>query len=539
MKEIRTCCSLLLACCLIAVPLGAASAALADYDYTGDFAGGLAAVCRDGLWGAVDETGTVAVPIEYESREDLPIELPGPDPAPSLYSEGLAPTHDLDTGLYGYTDQDGRVVIEPRYQYAAPFHNGFARVMRGGLWGFVDARGCEVIPPVYLYARDFDDVGAWVQTGEGRELIALSYARQCAAAFQPDGSLYAFPSPSQLLLNGRAVTLESYEIGGSNYVGLRDAAALLSTAGKGFSVGWDAAAQAVTVTTGGAYTPVGGELAAGERRSPLAVVSDVSVRWDGRDMALAVYEIEGRSFVRLRDLAALLDIAVGWDGGRQLVALDTAQPYEGMQPWEKPPAWRLPHGSFDLSRLLDGNPAGQVRFLYSTAEFVSSEMPSGIYGVGVLDPAAVYDPSRSWEEHLAAMTAVAEEAFGLSIGEDGVLRDAGGDPCFTVFHDGSRLGITIGAWRHSVSAPSDGAVYQNAALELLQYLSGSDAVGAALWSLVDALQLDAEGSTGDFGFTGHEGSPQAGVLIHDSGARVQYDMQVDGEITFWFDPAAD
>ena len=52
--------------------------------------------------------------------------------------------------------------------------------------------------------------------------------------------------------------------------------------------------------------------------------------------------------------------------------------------------------------------------------------------------------------------------------------------------------------------------------------------------MVDALQLDAGGSTGDFGFTGHEGSPQAGVLIHDTGARVQYDMQVDGEITFWF-----
>ena len=62
-------------------------------------------------------------------------------------------------------DQDGHVIVEPRYDYAAPFHNGFARVMRDGLWGFVDARGCEVIPPVYLYARDFDAVGAWVQTG--------------------------------------------------------------------------------------------------------------------------------------------------------------------------------------------------------------------------------------------------------------------------------------------------------------------------------------------------------------------------------------
>lgn len=531
MKKIRILLSLLLVSCLFAAPLSAASA---DYDYTGDFSGGLAAVCRDGLWGAVDETGAVAVPLEYTSLSDLPVELPDPDTAAPLYSEGLAPTHDFDTGLYGYTDQDGRVVIEPRYQYAAPFHNGFARVMRGGLWGFVDARGCEVIPPMYLYARDFDEVGAWVQTGSGRVLISLDYAKQCAAAYQDTGSLYAFPSPSQLLLNGRSVTLESYEIGGSNYVGLRDAAALLSTVGKGFAVGWNAAAQAVTVTTGGAYTPVGGELTSGERRSRLAIVSDVSLLWDGRDMAMPVYEIDSRSFVRLRDLAALLDISLGWDSERQLVTLDTTQPYEGDRPWEKLPEWQLPHGSFDLSRLLDGNPAGQVHFLYSTVEFYTSEAPDGIYGVGVLDPTAVYDASRTWDEHLAAMNAIVAGAFDLSLDESGALREADGSPCFTVLHDGDRLGITISAWRHSASASSDGAVYQNAALELLQYLSGSDTVGAALWSMVDALQLDAGGSTGDFGFTGHEGSPQAGVLIHDTGARVQYDMQVDGEITFWF-----
>ncbi len=45
---------------------------------------------------------------------------------------------------------------------------------------------------------------------------------------------------------------------------------------------------------------------------------------------------------------------------------------------------------------------------------------------------------------------------------------------------------------------------------MLQYLSGSDEVGAALWSLVDALQLRLPGSTEDFGFTGFEGGGQTG-----------------------------
>lgn len=535
MKKVRILCSLLVAACLLWPASGMLAAGAVDYDYTGDFADGLAVVCQDGLWGAVDAAGDLAVPLEYDSLESLPVTLPSPDAASSLYSEGLAPTHDFDTNLYGYTDQDGHVIVEPRYDYAAPFHNGFARVMRDGLWGFVDARGCEVIPPVYLYARDFDAVGAWVQTGSGRLLISLDYARQCAAAFQDDGTLYAYPSPAQMLLNGQSVTVESYEIGGSNYVALRDVAMLMARVGKSFSVGWDAAAQDVVVTTGGAYTPVGGELDAGERHSRLAVVSPASVRWDGRSLALSVYEIDGRSFFRLRDLMALLDVSVGWDSERSLVTLDATQPYDGEGPWEKLPDWQLPDADLDLSRLLDGNPAGRVRFLYSVAEFCTDEMPDGIYGVGTLEPAAVYDENRSFEEHIAALNTLVGQAFGLAIDKDGVLRDADGAPCFAVVHDGSRLGLTIQAWRHSPSSASDGAVYQNAALELLQYLANSDEVGAALWSLVDALQLDVAGSTEDFGFTGHEGEPSAGVLIHQTGARVAYDMQVDGEITFWFE----
>ncbi len=535
MKKIRILLPLALLFCLPVPSAGALSDSMADYAYTGDFRGGLAAVCQDGKWGAVDRTGAVSVPLTYDSREELPILLPEPEPSPPLYSENLAVTHNYHTGLYGYTDINGHVVIGQLYDYAAPFHNGFARVMRDGLWGFVDTRGCEAIPLVYQYARDFDAVGAWVQAGEGRFLIPLEYARQCSAAFQPNGDLYVFPSPAKLLLNARPVELEAYEIGGSNYVKLRDVAALMSGAGKSFSVGWNAASQTISVTSGAAYTPAGGELEARPRQSRLARFSTSPVLWDGREIVLCAYQIDGNTFFRLRDLMALLDVSVGWDHEQQLVSLDPARPYEGSVPAEKLPDWRLPAAGFDLPLLYNGNAAGQVECLYRTVEYRLDEMPAGLYGIGVLNPAAVYDSSRDFAGHVAALDSIVRQAFHLSVGADGVLRDADGTPCFSVLHDGERLGLTIEAWRSSAAAPAGGAPYQNAALEMLQYLSGSDEVGAALWSLVDALQLRLPGSTEDFGFTGFEGGGQTGVLVYRTGARVRYDMRTDGEITFWFE----
>lgn len=536
MKKIRILLPLLLIGCLFLPSRGALLGSPAGYDYTGSFVNGLAAVCREGKWGAVGSTGAVEVPLIYDSLDALPIAKPDPAPqAPPLYSHGLAVTHDYHTNLFGYTDESGRVVIAQIYDYAAPFHNGFARVMRRGLWGFIDRRGCEVIPPIYQYARDFDEVGAWVQTGQGRVLIPLEYARQCAAAFQPDGSLYVYPSSAQLLLGTQSVSLEAYEIGGQNYVRLRDFAALLAGTGKGFAVSWDAGRQIVSVTAGGLYTPVGGELTPRPRDSRLAVFSPASVLWNGREMAICAYEIDGSNFFRLRDLMALLDVAVGWDSDRQQITLDLSQPYDGYGPSEKLPAWRQPYGGFDLARLYDGNPAGPVQCAYSTVEYLSCEMPSGLYGVGVLNPAARYDPARSLPEHLSALDSVVRQAFGLSVERDGTLRDADGGVCFTVLHDGRRLGLKIEAWRDSVTASSDGSRYQNAALEMLQYLSGSDEVGSALWSLIDALQLGLPGSTGDFGFTDYESDGQVHTLIYRSGARIVYDGQAARQITLWFE----
>ncbi len=49
-------------------------------------------------------------------------------------------------GHYGFLDLEGRVVIEPVWDYALPFSDGFALVRTGRLYGFIDTDGQIMLP---------------------------------------------------------------------------------------------------------------------------------------------------------------------------------------------------------------------------------------------------------------------------------------------------------------------------------------------------------------------------------------------------------
>lgn len=52
----------------------------------------------------------------------------GPTVGEPFFSEGLCPFYDYKAGLWGYMDTEGKVVLEPQYASAYPFHDGLARV---------------------------------------------------------------------------------------------------------------------------------------------------------------------------------------------------------------------------------------------------------------------------------------------------------------------------------------------------------------------------------------------------------------------------
>lgn len=56
---------------------------------------------------------------------------------------------------YGFIRLDGSALLEPRYTNARSFRNGLAAV-RTNRWGYLNAQGVEVIPPQYDEAGDFN-----------------------------------------------------------------------------------------------------------------------------------------------------------------------------------------------------------------------------------------------------------------------------------------------------------------------------------------------------------------------------------------------
>lgn len=87
----------------------------------------------------------------------------------ALYPEGRGGWYaERRSGLVGVLDAQGKVLVEPRFQYIGPFVGGLARA---SMWdrdknGYIDEQGDWAIPGQYFLAGDFVDgiavVGQWI-----------------------------------------------------------------------------------------------------------------------------------------------------------------------------------------------------------------------------------------------------------------------------------------------------------------------------------------------------------------------------------------
>ena len=90
---------------------------------------------EDGLYGYYDTLGIQRIPCQYR--------------AASSFNEGLAVVGvDIDSTLvqYGFIDHDGKMVIEPQYDYAFPFYEGFSVVKKYERYGMINRANREVFP---------------------------------------------------------------------------------------------------------------------------------------------------------------------------------------------------------------------------------------------------------------------------------------------------------------------------------------------------------------------------------------------------------
>jgi hypothetical protein len=134
---------------------------------------------------------------------------------------------------------------------------------------------------------------------------------------------------AKVLMNGRAMTLEAYNINDNNYFKLRDIAMAINGTEKQFDVSWDGANNTISLTANKAYTPIGGELSVSEIPiQKAAVITGSRIYLDGREIQLAAYNIGGYNYLKLQDIAEALDFSVAWDEKAGAIGIDTSKTFD-------------------------------------------------------------------------------------------------------------------------------------------------------------------------------------------------------------------
>ena len=144
---------------------------------------------------------------------------------------------------------------------------------------------------------------------------------------EQSGRITARQTSSAVLVNGANVSFDAYNINDNNYFKLRDLAYILSGTEAQFEVEWDAANNAIRLTSGRAYTAVGGEMTGKGAGEKTPVLTSSKILLDGAEISLTAYNIDGNNYFKLRDIGAALDFEIDWDGAKNTIVIDTTKGY--------------------------------------------------------------------------------------------------------------------------------------------------------------------------------------------------------------------
>ena len=304
------------------------------------FSEGLAAAMEEasGKWGFINPAGQWAIEPQYAYAYN--------------FSEGLAAvTHDpakSEAVKFGFIDKSGTMVIPANDFYGTTyrdsvieFHEGLcAMENRGANMGYIDKTGRVVIPFRYSFTVSFKEGHAFASTGHDaivlKNPLGVTPPELPALVQPPPVPLYppaliARPTTSTVLVNGTQVAFDAYTIKDNNYFKLRDLAYVLNGTEKQFEVVYDAATDTIRMSSGRAYTVIGGEMTgrgAGEK-TPILTASRVLL--NGREMQFTAYNIDGNNYFKLRDIGSALNFGVFWDGATSTIRIDTSTYYSSGQ----------------------------------------------------------------------------------------------------------------------------------------------------------------------------------------------------------------
>ncbi|MEG1577434.1 MAG: WG repeat-containing protein [Oscillospiraceae bacterium] len=191
--------------------------------------------------------------------------------------------------------------------------------------GLLDSRGRVIVPDTLLRNATFDFATSTVvfqKDGKVYRQSANGFDKNYTPKPYAPATATALPSATKLMVNGKTVAADAYNIGGNNYIKLRDLATMVSGTEKNFEVGWNGAINLISNT---AYTPVGGEMAQGSGQRKAAQRNTAKIYLNNGLVAMTAYNIGGTNYFKLRDVMQTFDIGVGYENGTATV--NTSQPY--------------------------------------------------------------------------------------------------------------------------------------------------------------------------------------------------------------------
>ena len=216
----------------------------------------------------------------------------------------------------GIVNRLGEVVIPYIYDSAYFISEDYLKTVKDGKFGFIHKSGYEIKP-------QFKAVNGFV---EG--MAAVQDAETGLWGFIASPFATAKPNTSKLLVDGKEMIMQAYNINGNNYFKLRDLAMALNGTAKSFAIEWDGSAGAITLVPEKPYTSIGGELAVSDRPSETEAVLSVSpIYLNENPVSIYPYLINGNNYFKLRDIAKLINFGVIWNPAAKTIEIDTSKNY--------------------------------------------------------------------------------------------------------------------------------------------------------------------------------------------------------------------
>jgi hypothetical protein len=140
-------------------------------------------------------------------------------------------------------------------------------------------------------------------------------------------SVTAVPTKAKVILDGREISFDSYNIKGNNYFKLRDVAYSLNGSNKRFSVTWNGDRQIIALDPGKNYVALGGEMSSKGTASVVARAGAHAVYIKNIQKYFMGYNIGGNNYYMLRDIAREMDFGVTWDAVGNRILINTNAKY--------------------------------------------------------------------------------------------------------------------------------------------------------------------------------------------------------------------